>query len=54
MKPTLPACGAMALLLGAALAGCPLPQTLPEYPTSGTITPPRIQQVPLMSRSPSM
>jgi hypothetical protein len=34
---------ALALLLGASLAGCPLPQTLPEYPTSGTITPPRIQ-----------
>lgn len=43
MRPTLPAHGALALLLGAALAGCPLPQTLPEYPTSGTITPPRIQ-----------
>jgi hypothetical protein len=43
MRPTLPARGALALLLGAALAGCPLPQTLPEYPTSGTITPPRIQ-----------
>jgi hypothetical protein len=43
MKPTLPARGALALLVGVALAGCPLPQTLPEYPTSGTITPPRIQ-----------
>jgi hypothetical protein len=43
MRPTLPARRALALLLGAALAGCPLPQTLPEYPTSGTITPPRIQ-----------
>lgn len=43
MKPTLPARGALALLLGVALAGCPLPQTLPEYPNSGTITPPRIQ-----------
>lgn len=43
MKPTLPARGALAILLGAALAGCPLPQTLPEYPNSGTITPPRIQ-----------
>jgi len=43
MRPTLPRRGALALLLGAALSGCPLPQTLPEYPTSGTITPPRIQ-----------
>jgi hypothetical protein len=25
------------------LAGCPLPQTLPEFPDSGTITPPRIR-----------
>jgi hypothetical protein len=43
MMTTLPARGALALLLGACLIGCPLPQTLPEYPTSGTITPPRIQ-----------
>jgi hypothetical protein len=43
MKPTLPACCALALLLGATLAGCPLPQPLPEYPTKGAITPPRIQ-----------
>jgi hypothetical protein len=43
MRPTLPACGALALLLGATLSGCPLPQPLPEYPTSGIITPPRIQ-----------
>jgi hypothetical protein len=43
MKPTLPAGGALLLLIGAALTGCPLPQALPEYPTSGTITPPRIQ-----------
>ncbi len=43
MKPPLPALGALAILLGAMLGGCPLPQTLPEYPTSGTITPPRIQ-----------
>jgi hypothetical protein len=43
MRPTLPSGGALALLLGATLAGCPLPQALPEYPTSGTITPPRIQ-----------
>jgi hypothetical protein len=35
--------GAAAVLLAAALAGCPLPQTLPEYPAGGTITPPRIQ-----------
>lgn len=32
----------LALLGGAALAGCPLPQPLPDYPP-GTITPPRIQ-----------
>jgi hypothetical protein len=25
-----------------ALAGCPLPQALPDYPSTGTITPPRI------------
>ncbi len=37
-----PAAAALALLLGAALAGCPLPQVLPEYPTTGAITPPRI------------
>jgi hypothetical protein len=43
MRFTLPGRSALALLLGAALAGCPLPQTLPEYPASGTITPPRIQ-----------
>jgi hypothetical protein len=40
MSSTLPRGGGLALLL--ALAGCPLPQTLPEYPTGGTITPPRI------------
>jgi len=43
MRSTLPGRGALALLLGAALAGCPLPQTLPEYPKNGPITPPRIQ-----------
>jgi hypothetical protein len=43
MKRTRTSGGAVALLLGLALAGCPLPQTLPEYPTSGIITPPRIQ-----------
>jgi hypothetical protein len=43
VKPTLPARCALVLLLGGTLAGCPLPQSLPEYPTSGTITPPRIQ-----------
>ncbi len=43
MSPTLPARLVPALLLVAALAGCPLPQNLPEYPTGGTITPPRIQ-----------
>ena len=41
MRPHLPA--ALSLLLSAGLAGCPLPQPLPEYPTSGIITPPRIQ-----------
>ncbi len=34
---------ALLVLLGASLAGCPLPQTLPEYPSGGTITPPRLQ-----------
>jgi hypothetical protein len=43
MSTTLPRRAALALLLGAALAGCPLPQNLPEYPANGTITPPRIQ-----------
>ncbi len=43
MRLTLPRRGLLALLLGGALGGCPLPQTLPEYPSSGTITPPRIQ-----------
>lgn len=43
MSKDLPAAGALALLLSAGLAGCPLPQTLPEYPTNGIITPPRIQ-----------
>jgi hypothetical protein len=33
----------LVLLCGATLAGCPLPQTLPEYPKNGPITPPRIQ-----------
>ena len=28
--------------LGLLLAGCPIPQTLPEYPSTGTIAPPRI------------
>lgn len=32
---------ALTLLAAAALAGCPLPQPLPDYPP-GTITPPRI------------
>jgi hypothetical protein len=43
MTTTLPGRAALALLITAALGGCPLPQTLPEYPASGTITPPRIQ-----------
>jgi hypothetical protein len=43
MTPTWPGPRSLALLIGAALAGCPLPQTLPEYPTGGAITPPRIQ-----------
>jgi hypothetical protein len=33
----------MALLGAVLLAGCPLPQTLPEYPAGGPIAPPRIQ-----------
>jgi hypothetical protein len=33
-----PAAAALALLL----AGCPIPQTLPEYPSTGTVAPPRI------------
>jgi hypothetical protein len=33
---------ALVLLACAALAGCPLPQPLPDYPP-GTITPPRVQ-----------
>jgi hypothetical protein len=43
MRRTRSARSALAALLGATLAGCPIPQTLPEYPTSGAITPPRIQ-----------
>jgi hypothetical protein len=43
MNTTLPRRAALALLIAAALGGCPLPQSLPEYPASGTITPPRIQ-----------
>ena len=31
------------LLALALLAGCPLPQALPEYPSTGTIAPPRIK-----------
>jgi len=42
MRPTLPPAGVLAFLVSAGLAGCPLPQPLPEYPTSGIITPPRI------------
>jgi hypothetical protein len=42
MRRTRSARSALAALLGAALSGCPIPQTLPEYPTSGAITPPRI------------
>lgn len=34
-----PAAAAALTLL---LAGCPIPQTLPEYPTTGTVAPPRI------------
>jgi hypothetical protein len=33
----------LALLLGLLLAGCPLPQAVPSYPTTGKIAPPRIQ-----------
>lgn len=33
---------AVALALGAALAGCPLPQPLPEYKEGTSVTPPRI------------
>jgi hypothetical protein len=43
MSTTLPQRVALALLLGTGLAGCPLPQSLPEYPANGPITPPRIQ-----------
>ncbi len=43
MRLTLPRRGLLALLLGGALGGCPLPQSLPEYPKNGPITPPRIQ-----------
>jgi hypothetical protein len=40
---------ALTLFAAAALAGCPLPQPLPDYPP-GTITPPRI---PLSSSCPT-
>lgn len=36
------AAAAGALALAAAVAGCPLPQSLPNYPRGGTVTPPRI------------
>lgn len=29
--------------LGALLAGCPIPQTLPDYPSTGAIAPPRLR-----------
>ena len=38
---------AIAVLLGLGLAGCPIPQPLPDYP-AGTITPPRILMDPLV------
>lgn len=34
---------ALALFLPLLLAGCPIPQTLPDYPTTGAIAPPRLQ-----------
>jgi len=43
MTPTRTVRGPLAILIVAALSACPIPQTLPEYPASGTITPPRIQ-----------
>jgi hypothetical protein len=33
---------AAALAAAAALAGCPLPQSVPEYPATGVVTPPRL------------
>jgi hypothetical protein len=41
MRPKALAALAVAPALAAALAGCPIPQPLPDYP-AGTITPPRI------------
>jgi hypothetical protein len=40
--PSRPAAG-LAALLGLALLGCPLPQSVPTYPSTGRISPPRIQ-----------
>lgn len=39
-RATAPALSALAL--SALLSGCPLPQALPEFPSTGAITPPRI------------
>ncbi len=45
MSPPRPACPWPAALAALALlsAGCPIPQSLPEYPSTGTVAPPRIQ-----------
>ncbi len=42
MIPRTPAALAAAVAVAAALAGCPLPQALPEYPKNAPVTPPRI------------
>jgi hypothetical protein len=41
-RPTRRAAAPLALALAALLPGCPLPQALPEFPSTGAITPPRI------------
>jgi hypothetical protein len=40
--PTRRGAAPLALALAALLSGCPLPQALPEFPSTGAITPPRI------------
>jgi hypothetical protein len=40
---TPPALGLTLAALAALLPGCPLPQALPEFPSTGAITPPRIR-----------
>jgi hypothetical protein len=42
LSPPLPSRAALLTALATLLAGCPIPQSLPEYPLTGKIAPPRI------------